>query len=296
MFADRIRLNVGQVEVLTLSSDKIQVLCDASFKIKTNKRLWFDSKRSNRFYPAVPIASRRLRLAPVDLGAVPGSLWNVHESFIDAAAEAKRVSPFKTSFSDGVLKHIEILLDSVLPRPSYLVAQDETSMANGWRSGEHSAIQGMSAYLLVWNPKVWPWRRRKEDLKKFVKNGTLRFSWSCGNRRILPAGSRVFMLKLGEAPKGIIGSGSTVSKPYLDQDRYFIDFEFDALSESPVLSLNELQRLSSFHWRVQGSDIEIPDETTMELEKAWTKKKGMPVRPFIVETDRSSRANDGQGE
>ncbi len=154
----------------------------------------------------------------------------------------------------------------------------------------------MSAYLLVWNPKVWSWPRRKQDFKKFTKDGTLSFSWSCGNRRTLPIGNRVFMLKLGETPKGIIGSGWTVSEPYPDQDRYFVDFVFDALSESPVLSLNELQRLSSFHWLVQGSGIEIPDETTTELEKVWSKKKGMRVRPFIVEADSSTHYPEGAVE
>lgn len=142
----------------------------------------------------------------------------------------------------------------------------------------------MSAYLLVWSPKVRSWPRRHQDLKKFKRDGSLSSSWSCGNRRTLPVGSRVFLIKLGEEPKGIIGSGWTVSEPYPYKGRYFVDFVFDTLNESPVLSLSELQRLSSFNWLVQGSGIEMPDKTTTGLEKAWRKRGGVRIRPFMEDT------------
>ena len=148
MFADRIRLNVGQVEVLTLSSDEIVALFRAPFKTRIDERFSIDLDPVNPVYPAVPVASGVFRFAPADLRAVPGKLWSAHESFIDAAAEAKRVSPFKTSFSDGVLRHVETLLGGVLPRPSYLAAPDDNRVADDWRSGRHSAIHGICVYAI----------------------------------------------------------------------------------------------------------------------------------------------------
>jgi hypothetical protein len=125
MFADRIRLNVGQVAVLTLSSDEIVVLFRAPFKMKVDERFSVDLDPTNPAYPAVPVDSGVCRFTPADLKAVPRTLWTAHESFIDAAADAKKVSPFKKSFSDGVLRHVETLLGRALPRPSYLVGPDD---------------------------------------------------------------------------------------------------------------------------------------------------------------------------
>ena len=40
-------------------------------------------------------------------------------AFIDAAAGAKKVSPFKATFSDGVMKYLEKALGESMPRPAY---------------------------------------------------------------------------------------------------------------------------------------------------------------------------------
>ena len=148
MFADRIRMNVGQVEVLTLSSDEIVVLFRGPFKLGVEARFSIDFDPANPIYPAVPVPSGTCRFAPDDLRTVPGTLWTAHESFIGVAAEAKRVSPFKKYFSDGVLRHIEALLGSALPRPSYIATSDDNRVADNLRSGGHSAIYGICLYAI----------------------------------------------------------------------------------------------------------------------------------------------------
>jgi hypothetical protein len=50
---------------------------------------------------------------------IPKKDWRDHELFIKAAAEAKKNSPFKNKFSEGVVKHVETLLHTKLPRPAY---------------------------------------------------------------------------------------------------------------------------------------------------------------------------------
>ena len=155
-----------------------------------------------------------------------------------------------------------------------------------------SREQLMPAYLLVWNPDVWSWSRLRQDLKTFVRNGALPFSWSCGNRRNLPIGSRVFLIRLGVEPKGIVGSGWTVNEPFSDNGLH-VEFVFDTLHEKPLLSLSELQRMSDFHWSSQASGIEIPDETTSKLEDAWKKKRGVRLPPPVEETSTSAHYPEG---
>ena len=41
--------------------------------------------------------------------------------------------------------------------------------------------------------------------------------WSCGNTKQIEKGDRVFLIRLGIEPKGIIGSGWVVKPPYFDQ-------------------------------------------------------------------------------
>jgi hypothetical protein len=119
MFAGLVRLNVGQVAVLSLSSDEIVVLFRTPFKTKRDERFAVYLDPSNPIYPAVPVDSGVCQFSPANFRAIPRTLWTAHESFIDAAANAKKVSPFKTSFSDGVLQHLETLLGLPLPRPTY---------------------------------------------------------------------------------------------------------------------------------------------------------------------------------
>jgi 5-methylcytosine-specific restriction enzyme A len=63
----------------------------------------------------------------------------------------------------------------------------------------------------------------------------------------MPRGSRVFLMRLGEEPKGLVGSGWTTSTPkkrlHWDPDRaangdkiWSVDFDFDLLREMPLVT------------------------------------------------------------
>jgi hypothetical protein len=134
MVADYIRLNVGQVEVLTLSSDEIRVLFCGPLKTSIPDRFRIEFDPAKPVYRAARVASGVCRIAPADLASVPEAIWNAHESFIAAAAKAKRVSPFKRCFSNGALRHVEVLLPRLLPRPSYFTEPDDGRKALDWRS------------------------------------------------------------------------------------------------------------------------------------------------------------------
>jgi hypothetical protein len=88
MFDWGIRLNVGQVLVLQLDSDKALIYL-----------------RSNRghVYAAVRVACRTINPPVARIATISQADWKDHERFITAALEAKKISPFKDSFSEGAL-------------------------------------------------------------------------------------------------------------------------------------------------------------------------------------------------
>ena len=151
----------------------------------------------------------------------------------------------------------------------------------------------MNAYLLSWNPDVWSWPNLQNNIKTFKQNGELLHSWSTGKRRHLPVGSRVFLIRLGVEPKGIIGSGWTVSEPYIDDERRYVRFVFDTLHDKPLLPLEELKKISKFHWSIQGSGVEIPAKTVSVLENTWKDKQGMRLPPVIEETSNPKHYPEG---
>lgn len=101
-----IRLNVGQVMVLQVSNDEFSTCERAS--------------RGRQFYAAVPVSSRFVQRTPIEAASLSADNWQAHERFIEDAADAKRRSPFKNAFSEGVLKYLEGELHTHLPRPPYL--------------------------------------------------------------------------------------------------------------------------------------------------------------------------------
>mgnify|MGYP000853704613 CR=1 FL=1 len=52
-------------------------------------------------------------------------------------------------------------------------------------------------------------------------------------------------MKLGEEPKGIIAHGHVVKGPYLENETYYVDIEFDSIQnandEKEIISLTELK-------------------------------------------------------
>ncbi|MGQ0511545.1 MAG: HNH endonuclease [Betaproteobacteria bacterium] len=138
----------------------------------------------------------------------------------------------------------------------------------------------MDAYLLTWNPDRFDsW----EDLSWILKNPQSR--WSCGSRNTLPRGSRVFLLRQGSDPRGIVASGYTTRgvhpDDHWDPERRrkgvkanYVQVKFDVvLGPDPeaVLPVTRLRsgKLKTVHWRTQMSGIQIPPPAVAELERAW---------------------------
>lgn len=119
LFPDAVRLNVGQVETLTLGEDLIRFLFQEPLELSADHGLEIILTGSP-IYPAVPVPSGVCLVSPADVPSLPKAVREAHETYIQSAAAFKRVSPFKKSFSPAVLEYIELKVGTQLPRPGYV--------------------------------------------------------------------------------------------------------------------------------------------------------------------------------
>lgn len=146
----------------------------------------------------------------------------------------------------------------------------------------------MGTYLLTWNPKKWSWDNPSEAARD-VRSGIERKGrWSCGTRRTLPIGSRVFLLRQGSEPKGIFASGWVTREPFPDehwnesQDErpaHYIEFDYDYFldpASEPLLDprLFRTGPLASFPMNTQGSGHQLPNDLAVALEHEWAIRTG----------------------
>jgi 5-methylcytosine-specific restriction protein A len=136
-------------------------------------------------------------------------------------------------------------------------------------------------FLLVWNPKQWTWETLEQDIEQVDLTGKCTQRWSCGNTKSIQPGDRVFLVKLGTDPKGIVGAGFATTEPYPkrhwngeNKDALYIDFDFEVLlnpEKEPILTLDILKtgNLSQQNWTPQASVITIRPELVDELEAVW---------------------------
>lgn len=119
MFQNMLRLNVGQVEVLTLDANECRFLFASPLDLEV--ALPFEMAIGPLpVYPAVPVPSGVCFAPAANLVSLPSSVRIAHNAYIQAAASRKSVSPFKKSFSPAVLEYLEVTIGQTLPRPSYL--------------------------------------------------------------------------------------------------------------------------------------------------------------------------------
>ena len=136
-------------------------------------------------------------------------------------------------------------------------------------------------FLLTWNPRVYAWRDLRRDVARLRRAGTLPSDWSCARSKQIRRGDRVFLLRQGEEPRGIVASGWATSDWYegpgwrrAGVPCNYVDLSLDVLLDAerdPILPREALSHglLSRMYWDTQVSGIRIPDEVARELEKAW---------------------------
>lgn len=139
----------------------------------------------------------------------------------------------------------------------------------------------VDAYMLTWNPSQYPEYQLQEYAKAVAAEGVVEMSWSSGNRKKLPQGSRVYLLRQGDNA-GIVGSGVTVAPPSSQphwksseakqgRKSLIVPVRWDRLSTEPLLAVDALVASTGEErlWRSQSGGVLIPVEVARKIAAAF---------------------------
>ena len=145
----------------------------------------------------------------------------------------------------------------------------------------------MPTFLLTWNPAKWHWRDMQADIQRCQSDGYLDDRWSCGRNKHIQPGDRVFLLRQGQEPRGLIASGAATSPVFEDLHwggddstrspiARYISVRFDILldpEQEPIFRREWLEGESfvGVHWNTQVSGISIAAPIAQALERDWAR-------------------------
>ena len=150
------------------------------------------------------------------------------------------------------------------------------------------------ALLLSWNIEVsgWNYEEAYSEIKNRKKVKTT--GWRTKATKEVKIGIEVFIIRLGEEPKGIIAHGYVVKEPYQEKERYYVDVEFDSIQniddEKEILSLTDLKnKFKNKTWDSQGDGAgSYIDETILpELKEMWDE---------LINKDKNSEELNGRNK
>lgn len=137
----------------------------------------------------------------------------------------------------------------------------------------------MRTFMFTWNPLQGRPSDFEAFLEQLAQGQAVRDDWSSGNRKDLPVGSRFFLLRQGQEPKGIMAAGYTLSAPQpserVDDHSLYCDIVFTAVldtSRGHLLSLEELRHaplLVNIPWGIPSGGREFSTAEAGQLEALW---------------------------
>jgi len=161
----------------------------------------------------------------------------------------------------------------------------------------------MRTFLLTWNPGRWPWDNLATVCQKTAEGAPYESDWSTGNSKKIARGDRVFLLKQGEEPRGIIAAGWVTSEevydaPHYDEQRaadgetaLHADVKFERIvdpAENTPLSVEGIKEgpLARVYWRIPASGTELPEDAARQLENLWAGYlEGIDGPAYLVAND-----------
>lgn len=264
LFADMVRLNVGQVELFTIRRGWLR-LVTTSFSLSGEFAGVELESTAQPVYRSVPIDSI---IAHVDLAAthvVPAVCLQAARAYIEEAAHRKRRSPFSRAHSVGLVQYLESEVSEHVPQPSYVVVdKNRHSDQVGHVNRVTDDLNGR-AFLFSWNPTYGTPETLLPESQEIERVGSATTTWRSGSRRTLPLNSRAFLIRLGSEPRGIVGAGWTRTEP---DETPRIEIEFEVLGDAPFVPMSTLKSgtLATFGWSIQGSGVLLPEDIAQELE------------------------------
>jgi len=156
----------------------------------------------------------------------------------------------------------------------------------------------LPTYVFAWNPKLWDWPELPRDARAIKRRGHVDIDWSSGRNKNIEVGSRAFFVRLGVPPKGLIGSGYTLTAPepvihwrpekaargtMTNHLRLRLEF----LVHLPIITFDELAQppYGRFRWAVRQSGMRLPSSIADALEPWWEQR----VKEERVKAARSAR-------
>jgi 5-methylcytosine-specific restriction protein A len=143
----------------------------------------------------------------------------------------------------------------------------------------------MATYVFAWNPRLWGWPELSRERRAIARRGHVDIEWACGRTRAIEPGSRAFFVRLGVAPKGLIGAGYTLSAPWKDAHwladkaaagatTHYLKLRLEFLQDTPLITLDELARppFRRFRWAVRQSGTRMPSSIADALEPWWEER------------------------
>ncbi|HZR04108.1 MAG TPA: hypothetical protein VFA81_13160 [Burkholderiales bacterium] len=140
----------------------------------------------------------------------------------------------------------------------------------------------MATYLFAWNPKLWPWPELPKLRTRARRRGFVDIEWSSGRTRQIEPGSRAFLIRLGVPPKGLIGSGVTITAPRaaihwrpekaaVGTMTNYLDLRLEHLLEAPIITFDDLAEppFSRYRWGIRQSGAYLPESLADALEPLW---------------------------
>jgi 5-methylcytosine-specific restriction protein B len=138
-------------------------------------------------------------------------------------------------------------------------------------------------WLLAWNPKHWPWSALNAHREKTRNGETVTERWRCA-ASAPREGEKVFLVRLGVEPRGVIAIGTVARRPYQSQHydaeraeggdtTQYIDVAFSDIRDAsldPFVSIDALEHDAPDQtWSTQSSGIEIKPKAARKLSALW---------------------------
>lgn len=138
-------------------------------------------------------------------------------------------------------------------------------------------------WLLSWNPSRWTWDTLAADRATTISGEKAGNRWRCSSSKPRE-GDRVFLIRTGSPPKGIVAIGKVTRAPYeaehweqaradAGETTRFVDVAFDSVRDATsdqIVPLEQLQsREPGQEWNPQSSGIDIKAKAARTLERLW---------------------------
>ena len=148
----------------------------------------------------------------------------------------------------------------------------------------------MATWLFTWNPTHFKWDDPVEGYAEMARDiectGIAYSKWSCGVTKSIQKGDRIFLIRLGVEPRGIVASGfamtGVVEGTHWDSEqaakgkkalRVYVGFDTiinHELTPQRMIPYSKLSEISAtYHWSPYASGVSIPDDFADKLETMW---------------------------